>query len=148
MTSLKWFTNQIYPYKARLTQPSQKLKPKRIRLKISEKKRKRMIAKDGRKTQVVALLKLEQIILRSQMAKKRSNIMVLALEKIFLRLFVKSIIRRATTSKIIPSQRTSCNLNNHYNGDCQLGGFIAYILYLVSSPVSKTMRSRPLRFKS
>lgn len=53
-------------------------------------------------------------------ANKKSDVISNTLEKIFLRLLTIIIIRKATTPKIVSSQKTSCNLGELYIDNCEL----------------------------
>lgn len=59
---------------------------------------------------MLALLYLELILLKLQKAKRRND--TTALVMTFLRLLVTIVIRKTTTSRIIPSQKTYYSLEN------------------------------------
>lgn len=42
-----------------------------------------------------------------------------------------AVIRKATTSRIIPNQKTCYSLDNFYVNDCYFRSFIIYTLYLI-----------------
>lgn len=59
----------------------------------------------------------------------------------FLRLFIGTMIKKAIIPPIIlniPKQKTNCNFNNLHVNDCQPGSFITYLLYLISSLISRS----------
>lgn len=61
--------------------------------------------KVGEKNKIVALLQLEIMLVRSQKLKIKSGTTAKVLEKTFLKLFVITVIRRATILGIAQSQK-------------------------------------------
>lgn len=80
----------------------------------------RKLVKSDAKGKTVALLPPKVMSFRSQppRARKKSDTTPRVLGKTSLRSPAINIIRKATTPKIIPSQKTSCSLDNLYIGDC------------------------------
>ena len=101
----------------RLSKERKRRKPK---IKQGRKRKKGVTRKDkiGEKTKIVTLLQLEQMPLKSQRAKKRSDAIATAIKKTSLKSPAITVIRKAIISGIVPSQKTSYSLNNLHIGDC------------------------------
>lgn len=66
---------------------------------------------------MIAILQQEEMPLKLQKAKKRSNVIGKALRRTFLRLLTITVIIRAITLGIAPSYKTSYNLGDFHVND-------------------------------
>lgn len=69
-----------------------------------------------KKVEMIATTQLELMLLRPRRAKKRSN--ATDPRKRFLRSHAITLIRKITTSKNVPTQKTSHNLGDLHVRDC------------------------------
>lgn len=104
------------------------------RLKRKEKEEDTKNNKTGEKNKMAALSYLEAMLLRPKRHQKNE---IIALEKIFLRSLIITIIRRAIILRIISEQKPCSRLSDLYVDGSLLGRLIAYILHLISGLISE-----------